>query len=259
MTPLKLVLTTSRLSIVLPQSEGESGSDSRLGSMPNCSLKWRQKQLWVRANQSQASQKLPPLHHDGWLIDCLKHSTVKVVCLDPMLGAAGLRRWSDACEQAGKPVFVRLPKSPKQAKRSASRGNKMAGRLVERVVGSLLLVALAPLTLLIAILLHIDTPGQVFVRQWRVGSQGRLFRLVQFRVQDTYRRSDRPQRTFLQQLLWRSGLVKLPQMVNVVQGNLRLVGKQPYDLYDTVRGCQGVQPQVIPMPGWVGERFAKIG
>jgi hypothetical protein len=227
-----------------------------LGAMPNCALKWRRKQLWVRANPSDNVQTLPPLHHEDWLVDCLKHSTVKVVCLDPQLGAAGLRRWADACEQANKPVFVRLPKLPARLKQATSRPDATR-RVAERAIGGVLLMILTPLILLIAGLLRVDAPGSVFFRQWRVGPKGQLFRLIQFQVQDTYRRSDRPNRTLLQRLLWQSSLVKLPQLINVVRGDLKLFGRQPYDLYDAVRSAQGLQHQVISMPGWVGDRFAK--
>jgi lipopolysaccharide/colanic/teichoic acid biosynthesis glycosyltransferase len=104
------------------------------------------------------------------------------------------------------------------------------------IVGSVVgLVLLLPIFLVIAIFIKIDSPGPVFFRQERVGKGGRLFRIVKFRsmAADASRRGTaltvRADRriTRVGKFLRRSKLDELPQLVNVLAGDMSLVGPRP--------------------------------
>jgi lipopolysaccharide/colanic/teichoic acid biosynthesis glycosyltransferase len=97
------------------------------------------------------------------------------------------------------------------------------------------LILLAPLLVIIAVLVKLDTPGPAFYLARRVGRGGRLFRMYKFRtmVVDadrvgpglTYHHD--PRVTRVGRFLRRARLDELPQLVNVIRGEMSLVGPRP--------------------------------
>lgn len=107
---------------------------------------------------------------------------------------------------------------------------------VDRVVAGVALVLLAPLLALIAVAIRATSPGPALFRQQRVGLGGRPFAMLKFRTMhvDAERRGGAltvgardPRVTPLGAFLRRHKLDELPQLVNVVQGTMRLVGPRP--------------------------------
>lgn len=118
-------------------------------------------------------------------------------------------------------------------------GARLAKRALDLVVASLLLVVSAPLLLLCALLIKLDSPGPVFFRQPRIGYGGRLFRVWKFRTMyheatDTGGRHltvrNDPRVTRIGGFLRRSSLDELPQLLNVLAGDMSLVGPRPHAL-----------------------------
>ena len=95
------------------------------------------------------------------------------------------------------------------------------------------LLLLAPLLLVTALLIKLDSPGPVFFRQTRVGRAGRLFRIHKFRtmvanapgLQITV--GDDPRITRIGRWLRRTRVDELPQFVDVLLGHMSLVGPRP--------------------------------
>jgi len=108
--------------------------------------------------------------------------------------------------------------------------------LVASVVGTL---ALSPLLLMIAVLIKLDTRGPVFFRQERAGREGKPFRIFKFRtmIVGAYRSGARltvkrdPRITKVGQLLRWTKLDELPQLFNVIAGDMSMVGPRPEDPY----------------------------
>jgi exopolysaccharide biosynthesis polyprenyl glycosylphosphotransferase len=108
-------------------------------------------------------------------------------------------------------------------------------RLLDATISLLLLVLLAPVFALIALLVKIDSPGPAFFMQDRVGRDGELFLLMKFRSMRTesprYEQSpttwDDPRITKIGRILRRSSLDELPQLFNVLRGEMSLVGPRP--------------------------------
>ena len=109
-------------------------------------------------------------------------------------------------------------------------------RLFDVVVGAILLVACAPLLLLIAALCKLLQPGPVFYCQERVGRNGQPFQMLKFRSMrvDAERNtgpvfavSNDPRCTRLGVWLRRSCCDELPQLLNVIRGEMSLVGPRP--------------------------------
>lgn len=104
--------------------------------------------------------------------------------------------------------------------------------LLASAVGLLLL---APLFLVLAVLIKIDSPGPVFFRQERVGRYGKIFRIHKFRtmvtdaelkgLQITVGADERVTRIGV--ALRKSKLDELPQLIDVVLGDMSLVGPRP--------------------------------
>ena len=111
----------------------------------------------------------------------------------------------------------------------------MIKRLLDILAAFLGLVLLAPLLLLIALAIKLDSPGPVFYRQERVGRHGRLFRIFKFRTMAASERAEGAQITVagderitrVGALLRRSKLDELAQLLDVLRGTMSLVGPRP--------------------------------
>lgn len=110
---------------------------------------------------------------------------------------------------------------------------------VDIVLAALGLVALAPLFIVIAIAIRIDSRGSVFFRQTRTGLNNRPFRIYKFRtmrphesVDGTVAQATRDdvRITRVGRFLRRTSLDELPQLLNVVRGEMSLVGPRPHAL-----------------------------
>lgn len=108
-------------------------------------------------------------------------------------------------------------------------------RLLDVTVSLVLIVLCAPVFALIALLVKLDSPGSIFFAQDRVGLDGELFPLLKFRSMRTgtpkYQHSptawDDPRITRIGRILRRSSLDELPQLINVLRGEMSLVGPRP--------------------------------
>jgi len=116
-------------------------------------------------------------------------------------------------------------------------------RLLDRTLSAAALLLLAPVFALIAALVRAGSPGPVFFTQHRVGQGGRLFRLYKFRtmVENAAHiglgenvSSDDDRITQVGKALRRTSLDELPQLINILLGDMSLVGPRP-TLPDHVR------------------------
>lgn len=114
--------------------------------------------------------------------------------------------------------------------------NRVAKRAMDFVLALLALVLLSPLMLLIAIAVKLSTPGPVLFSQDRMGLDGRVFRVWKFRTMamdaeaesgPVWATEDDPRRTGLGKTLRRLSLDELPQLLNVLRGEMSLVGPRP--------------------------------
>jgi Undecaprenyl-phosphate glucose phosphotransferase len=113
-------------------------------------------------------------------------------------------------------------------------------RIVKRgfdlVFGAVALGVAAPVMLAIAVALKLTSPGPVLYRQERMGVDGRRFKMLKFRTMrvdaesasgPVWARPDDPRRTALGVFLRRASLDELPQLFNVMKGEMSLVGPRP--------------------------------
>jgi Undecaprenyl-phosphate glucose phosphotransferase len=131
-------------------------------------------------------------------------------------------------ELDGMPV-IRLAETPDQG------WNGVLKRAFDLFASAAGIVVLSPVLLAIAIAVRLDSPGPVLYRQERMGMNGRRFRMLKFRTMraDAEREGPGwttpgdPRRTRLGGLLRRLSLDELPQLWNVLVGDMSLVGPRP--------------------------------
>ena len=114
-----------------------------------------------------------------------------------------------------------------------------AKALFDRVFAGLALAALAPLMLVIALAVKLSSPGPVLFTQRRKGADGRPFTIYKFRTMRTHgqvpgvvRQATRgdPRVTRVGAFLRRTSLDELPQFLNVLRGDMSVVGPRPHAL-----------------------------
>lgn len=133
-------------------------------------------------------------------------------------------------------------------------------RVLDTMLSGIALVVLCPLFLIIAVAIKLDSHGPVFFKQARRTRNGELFNMYKFRsmVVDAERQGaglfnykDDPRVTKVGRFLRSTSLDELPQLLNVVRGEMALVGPRPcvsYELgdYETLNARYKKRFQVLP-------------
>ncbi|HSZ70340.1 MAG TPA: sugar transferase [Solirubrobacteraceae bacterium] len=133
------------------------------------------------------------------------------------------------------------------------------------------LFAVAPLVLVIALAIKLDSRGPVFFRQSRVGRHGRRFQMLKFRtmvpqadaLKDALRHrneaqgglfkiADDPRVTRVGRFLRRSALDELPQLLNILKGEMSLVGPRPLVIDEDERIAGRHRRRLELLPGMTG-------
>jgi len=127
-----------------------------------------------------------------------------------------------------------------------SRAYLIAKRITDLVVASALLILFLPIIPIVAILIKLDSPGPILFKQKRVGKNGKVFDFYKFRSMvhgaekiigslrplsgvdgPIFKLKDDPRVTRVGRFLRRSSLDELPQLINVLKGDMSIVGPRP--------------------------------
>ena len=193
---------------------------------------------------------------------CAQHNVERVILASPMADEAvllealrsiqgavpiseipqffELHNWRSESEELQGLTLFHLPPA------SMSRSARVTKRLMDFTLASFALVFAAPLVLAIAIAIKIDSPGPVFFRQERIGRHGMAFRIFKFRsmTADAWQKRDSvagfnqsdgplfkmdsdPRVTKVGAFIRKTSLDEVPQLINVVRGEMSLVGPRP--------------------------------
>ncbi len=151
---------------------------------------------------------------------------------------------------------------------------RLVKRIFDLIVGSITTLGLLPILIVISLLIKLDSKGPIIFYQERVGENGRIFKMLKFRTMvpnaDDHReqvieinpengrilfkkRPDDPRITRVGHLLRRTSLDELPQLFNVLKGDMSLVGPRPelpwlVEQYDPWQRKRFAVPQ--GMTGW---------
>jgi exopolysaccharide biosynthesis polyprenyl glycosylphosphotransferase len=126
-----------------------------------------------------------------------------------------------------------------------SRSSRATKRAMDIVGSTVCLLALSPLIAAVAVAIKLDAPGPVFFRQRRVGRDGEHFGILKFRSMvdgaearrealeslnesiGNFKLAADPRVTRIGRLLRRTSIDELPQLINVLKGDMSLVGPRP--------------------------------
>ena len=117
--------------------------------------------------------------------------------------------------------------------------NKLSKAIEDRVLAFLILLTISPILLLVALAVKFDSPGPVFFRQKRTGWNGKTFRIWKFRSMRVEQEvgdnkllkqaeKNDPRITKVGAFIRKTSLDELPQLINVLTGDMSLVGPRPH-------------------------------
>jgi exopolysaccharide biosynthesis polyprenyl glycosylphosphotransferase len=221
------------------EDERRAGSDWGPRSRRRRALSVQDLGAVVRDRRIDRVVVVPTSADSETMLDALSRATavgVKVSIVPRILEVVGSAVEFDAV--AGVTVLgVRRP--------GLGRSSRAVKRAMDVCGAALGLVALAPFGALLALLIKLDSPGPVFFRQLRVGRAGQIFEMIKFRSMVDGAHAQRqalmalnesdglfkltadPRVTRVGRLLRRSSLDELPQLINVLRGEMSLVGPRP--------------------------------
>ncbi len=146
-----------------------------------------------------------------------------------------------------------------------------AKRALDIFGATLGLIVSAPLVSVLAVLIKLDSPGPIFFTQERVGQNGRTFRMIKLRTmvdgadrmldelidlssldQPAFKLKDDPRITRVGKFLRRWSLDELPQLWNVIRGEMSLVGPRPEETPIVARYNDWHRKRLVVKPGMTG-------
>jgi Undecaprenyl-phosphate glucose phosphotransferase len=155
------------------------------------------------------------------------------------LDAASLAHLPRALTCVGRFAFVDLVTDPHGGL------DGIAKRTMDVMVAGAALVVLSPLFAAVALAIRAESPGPVLFRQWRFGLASRPIQVIKFRTMrsdlcdvtgEQRTSSHDPRVTRVGRFLRRSSIDELPQLINVLRGDMSLVGPRPHPLHMRVGG-----------------------
>ncbi|TGU43340.1 undecaprenyl-phosphate glucose phosphotransferase, partial [bacterium M00.F.Ca.ET.152.01.1.1] len=113
---------------------------------------------------------------------------------------------------------------------------RAAKRLIDIFISTAALALLWPFMMLIAVMIQIDTQGPVLFRQTRIGFNGKAFKIFKFRTMNVLEdgpgiqqaTSEDKRTTTFGRWLRRTSIDELPQLLNVLMGDMSVVGPRPH-------------------------------
>jgi Undecaprenyl-phosphate glucose phosphotransferase len=161
------------------------------------------------------------------VLACLKESTVDITVVPELFNHMNLNAGVD--EFDGLPI-IHLTTSPIYGWSSVIK------RTMDLAVSGLGIIMTSPLMLLIALWVKLESPGKILYAQERMGLDGRKFKMLKFRSmhQDAEMKTgpvwagrDDTRRTGIGALLRKTSMDELPQLFNVLKGEMSIVGPRP--------------------------------
>lgn len=218
--PTSVISNLNNNSIIPQQSENISSL--------SCTLKWRRGKLLVKSSGKLPHPYLASLENQQSLIECLKHSPITLVSIDPKIGDSLLRLWADACQKANKPIFMSIPSHQKLPKKS-NEFLRFLSRIIDWNLALFLLLFMMPFLIGGLIIVQIYSARILLNYEWYVSANGQLFQAIKFhsKFKDDTRN-------------FPSGLCKyfldiFSNLLNVLRGKSCLINNHSLSLEDAVK------------------------
>ena len=176
-----------------------------------------------------------------------------------------LHNWRSEAEELHGLTLMHLPTA------SLGASARILKSFMDNTLAICALVGVAPVLLVIALAIKLDTPGPVFFRQERIGRSGKPFRIFKFRsmTADAWQRRDDvaqlnevdgplfkmesdPRVTRVGAFIRKTSLDELPQLFNVIRGEMSLVGPRPLPTEESNRLDGAALARLDVKPGITG-------
>jgi len=146
--------------------------------------------------------------------------------------------------------------------------NSLLKRIFDIVISLLLIICLFPVIIIIGLIIKLSSQSPVLFIQKRTGKKGRVFKFIKFRTMrvgakdhqrslrhlneadgPVFKIRDDPRFTKIGKLLARTGLDELPQLINVIKGEMSLVGPRPLPVAEARKLNQNQKIRELISPG----------
>jgi lipopolysaccharide/colanic/teichoic acid biosynthesis glycosyltransferase len=134
---------------------------------------------------------------------------------------------------------------------TVKHGHEAAQRAMDLVLGTATAICFLPIAVVVAIILVATVGGPVLLREQRIGHGGRIFEVLRFRTMS----AGMLRRGRLARLIYFSRLDELPQLVNVLRGDMSIVGPRPETPETVARlsaSLRGYELRHLVKPGLTG-------
>ena len=168
--------------------------------------------------------------------------------------------------------ILRLPtKEEKQLKRKSGI-YKFVKRATDVTLSSIALIILSPVFLIIAVAIKLDSKGPVFFKHTRIGKNGKIIKLYKFRsmvinaeeliksftpeqmkeYKENYKLTNDPRITKVGNFLRKTSLDELPQLINIIKGDLSIIGPRPVVAEELKKYQYNIDKFLSVTPGLTG-------
>lgn len=186
-----------------------------------------------------------------YLLDSIKNHTVTIKLLPDIFGFSLL--YHSMTEVVGLPA-VNISDTP------MGGSNIIVKAIEDRVIAFLILLSIMPLIVLIGVIIKLSSRGPVFYKQERLSWNGKSFNMLKFRTMDVEADGRNPvwgnakdkQVTRVGRFLRKTSLDELPQFINVLKGDMSIVGPRP-------ERTEFVDKFKNEIPGYMQKHMVKAG
>ncbi len=192
---------------------------------------------------------------------------VNLIRVEPEIGESKLKNLADVYHRSEKSVFLNLPHDHELPQKNKAIAWTVK-RTLDWLAALLILIILSPVMITLAVIIANTSVGSIFFYQWRIGESGKLFRIIKFRTMITdadklhhlvmsgqtglHKCEDDPRITTVGRWMRKYSLDELPQLLNVLRGEMSLVGPRPWALYDALRINGDRKRRLNSLPGVTG-------
>ncbi|MBF2017513.1 MAG: sugar transferase [Rivularia sp. T60_A2020_040] len=205
-------------------------------------IKLKNEKLIVKRICKPSQMHLLSHRSETFLADWLQFSPATIVEIDSQLELEQIKMWANQSRKCGKTVFLRLFQQEKldQNSHKFNHLNQLIKRWGDFLGALILLIILIPILMAIAILTRVYFNKPILQKQWCVGKQGKLFCIYKFGGNLRKINLDI--------------LNKIPQLFNVIQGDMSLIGRFPWSLTEAIKISSSEQDyrNLNIVPGIIG-------
>lgn len=202
-------------------------------------IKLKGEKLLVKQTCKREHMHLLSHRSEAFLADWLQFSPATIVQIDSRIELEKLKMWVNQCKKCQKAVFLRLSKDEQfyrnsnQSSENFNNLNWFIKRCLDIFGALILIVILIPIFIVLALLIKVYSHEPILKTQWCIGKRGKLFCIYQFSANLTE--------------LNLNYVSKLPQLFNVLKGDMSLVGRFPWSLAE-VRNIGLSKQELLNVP-----------